>query len=261
MPDEQTQTAENVQPEQEPTVEPTPVQEQEPVAPAEPAEEAPQVEAKPTRAQRRISDLTGKLKEAQQREAQLQALTDSQNILGAQQGQDPWQAYDNGEITMDQLKSVVQNESRSSATFAAQVEAQKLRQELAEKEFWGGFESDVHALEAQNPRFNPSSPEFDQQYVEELSQLYLEAYGNDPQRLMKAPKLSQFVSKIDRMRSRAEAEGQSRSSAQLAEQAAQGAVVGTGAPVSNKGNSREALKQQALQTRNFKDYYKSLAEE
>lgn len=261
MDDEMQPQALNEQPEQAPTEQPSPADEQEPVAATQAETEQPEEKpAKENRAQRRISDLTKQLKEAKAREEQLQALTSSQDILGAP-AIDPWQQYHEGEITLDQLKGLVETSSRSSAQFAAQVEAQKLRQELAEKEFWGGFEADVHQMEAQNPRFNPSSPEFDQQYVEELSQLYLDAYGKEPNRLMQAPKLSQFVSRIERMRARAEAEGQSRSSAQLAEQAAQGAVIGTGAPVATKSTAKESLKAEGLRTGNFRDYFKTLADE
>ena len=230
--------------------------------------ESPSTEAdgsedkKPSRAQRKIGDLTRQLKAAQEEKEALRQQQEAYAFYNqTPTAEDPWKAYESGEITMEQLQKVVQTTSQQSAQFAAQVEAQKLRAELAEKEFWGNMEKDVRELESSNPIFNPTSAEFDAEYVEELSQLYTEAYGKDTQSLQKAPKLSTFVSRIEKLRARAEEQGVSRSSAQLAEQAAQGAVIGTGGSVSSKGSSKEALKQKGMQSGDFKDYFKTMASE
>jgi hypothetical protein len=263
MPDEELQPqAENEQPEPQPTVEPSPAQEDQVAAQEEVQETAPESSDKPNRAQRRISDLSKQLKEAQAERARLEAESQARDFFNQQPGtSDPWEQYQNGEITMDQLKTVVQQTASSSAEFAAQKEAAKLRAELAEKEFWANTEKDVRELESSNPVFNPSSPEFDAEYVDELSQLYTEAYGKDVQSLQRAPKLSTFVSRIEKLRKKAEEQGVVRSSAQLAEQAAQGAVIGTGGAVQSKGNSRDALIQKGKQTGDFKDFFKTMAGE
>ena len=254
---EVTETPDQQSPAEEPT---TDAPERATEAPV--AEDTSKDADKPNRAQRRIGDLSRQLREAQEEKERLKQQQEAYNFYNQQpQATNPWEQYENGEITMEQLQKVVQQTSQQSAEFAAQKEAQKLRMELAEKEFWSNMESDVRKLESSNPVFNPSAAEFDSEYVEELSQLYTEAYGKDIQSLQKAPKLSAFVSRIEKLRQRAEEQGVSRSSAQLAEQAAQGAVIGTGGAVANKGNSKEALKQKGLQTGDFKDYFKTMAGE
>ena len=238
--------------------EPTADVDQAPESPS--TEEAPTEEKKPSRATRKIGDLTRQLKEAQEEKERLRQEREAYSFFNQQpESPDPWKAYESGEITMEQLQQVVQTTSQQSAEFAAQKEAQKLRQELAEEKFWNEMKSDVASLEASNPVFNPASPEYDGEYVEELSQLYTEAYGKDAASLAKAPKLSSFVSRIEKLRSSAEERGVSRSSAQLAQQAAEGAVIGTGGSVRSRGTSKDALKAQGMETGNFSDFFKSMA--
>lgn len=258
MPEEQTEAL-NEQPEQAPTVEPSPVQETEPVA-QEPLErQEDDTSEKPTRAQRRISELTRELKEAKAQAEARAAQAQATDFFSQTPEQDPWQQYESGEITMDQLKQVVSETSRGSAEFAAQKEMAKLRQELAEREFWGSLESDIRQMEATNPKFNPKSPDFDEEYVEELSELYKDAYGKDVQSLMRAPKLSQFVSRIEKLRAKAEAAGVERSSAQLAQQAAEGAVIGT-TPSQTKRDPVSIAKQKGHETGDYTELFKSLAD-
>src|SRR5690606_23294950 len=101
------------------------------------------------------SDLSKQLKEAQAAREQAEAQAQARDFFKqAQPGTpDPWEQYENGEITMEQLKTVVSHTASQAGEFAAAKEAQKLRQELAEKEFWGGLEKEVRDLEAKNPKY------------------------------------------------------------------------------------------------------------
>lgn len=216
-----------------------------------------QEQDRPTRAQRRISDLSRQLKEERQQRQMTQEQA-NEFFANATQPADPWQAYQDGNITIDQLREVVKKEATQTASFEAQKEAQKLRQELAEVEYWRGLDADVRQLEAKHPKFNYNSPEYDAEYVDELSKLYADTFGRDTASLMKAPKLSDFVGRIEKLRSKAEAQGVEKSSAQLAQQAAEGAVIGTTGSKQTKRSGQD-LVEEGKQKGDFTNLFKAMA--
>lgn len=175
---------------------------------------------KPNRAQRRISDLSKNLRESQAENERLRAeqLEAQRFYSEMNQSSDPFEQYQSGELTFDQLKQAV----NQTAEFASQKEVEKLRRELAQKSYLNDLEADSIKLERENPKFNPDSPEYDEEYVAEMAALYKSAYMGKPD----APKPSQFVASMEKLMSRAEAKGRETSSAELAQQVAQGAVTG-----------------------------------
>jgi hypothetical protein len=252
MPEElQPQEAQNPELEQQPAEQPSPVVHEE--AAAQEPTEAMSEENKGGRAQRRISDLSHELREAKEEADRYRQQAEAKAWYSEQSAppQDPFQQYEDGNITMEQLKQAVFQTSE----LASKKEAALIRQELAEKEWQTELKAEVQRLEAANPRFNPASSEFDGEYVKELSDLYKEAYGAN---MLKAPPLSKFVARIEKLRTKALDEGVERSSAQLAEQASQSAVVGSGSPPKGGVTGRDLI-ERGKQSGDFNDLFKAMA--
>lgn len=244
----------------EPAPEATPASEEQPAQPEPQAPEAPQEdeakaeapevkEEKVPRAQRRIQDLSHQLKEAKEQLAQAQ--TPTWDFAQPTTEVDARTQYESGEITLEDY--LQQRERQVLATSQLQTQAQiaALKAEREEEKFWTSFEVDTAKLEKSNPKFDPDNKEqFDQEYVDELSSLYVESFKD---RIQTAPKLSEWVARIEKLRAKAEAAGQAASSATLADQAAQAAVGGESGTPPKAPSGKEALKQKALQTGSKED--------
>jgi hypothetical protein len=214
------------------------------------AEETP----RSPRAERRIQDLSKQLRDAKaladEQASQLQSLT--QGFAPVMEVDDK-ALYESGEITLEDYLARRDAKVMGASTLAAQAEVAKLHQTIKEKEFWQEFETDATRLEAANPRFNPSSDQFDQEYVDELSQLYLESFGRTPEDIARAPKLSKFVSSIEKMRIKAENQGRAASTATLAQQASEMSVSGSSSEQPTTTTTRESLRERWLQTGSRED--------
>jgi hypothetical protein len=191
----------------EANVETSPVSE--PQASQESAEDSPasdseSEERRPNRAERRIKQLTEKLREAQ---GQTQAPVAQSQPMATP----PWEsptyqaaqsAYNNGEITLEQLTAQTYDISRLTANQAAQgvqAEVQALRDELRRKDELAELTADFRLVEAENPRLNPKSPEYDRTYDDRIHKLYEQVvtpYATQG-RLGQAPKLSEFLASVE----------------------------------------------------------------
>ena len=205
------------------------------------------------RAERRIHDLSRQLKEAKQQLQEQESQLSSLSGYTAQPEADDKTLYESGEITLEDYLARRDGKVMGAAQLAAQAEVARLQQHIQEKEFWNEFEADARSLESANPRFNPTSDQFDQEYVDELSKLYLESFGRTPQDIARAPKLSQFVGSIEKMRLKAESQGRAASTATLAEQAGQMSVGGSASESPPATTTKESLKERWLTTGDPKD--------
>jgi hypothetical protein len=199
------------------------------------AAEEPKQERKQPESQRRIRELANERRQLQE---QLDALT--RGRPDPLQG-DPWAAYNEGEITLDQLKMMTHQTAETIAT----QKVQQLEQRIM-------FSDDLRTVESKYPKLNPESPEYDRDYDDTISKLYQQSGGN--------MRLSDFVGQIETLSKRSAQKATQSAAASLRQQAADSGLTPTSDRPST-GTTKDALKAQAMQSGDWSAYFEADARE
>lgn len=180
------------------------------------------------RLQQRLSELTKARKAAEAEAEQAKAQLASQQLPPWLQQQSP--TWDDlvGEVDPNELRKRVAQEAEAIAETklmefqAKQREEQQRNEQKARIEAQiKQLEEDFQTVEATYPRLNPDSDTYDEAYTKEVASLYEQAAKSNPDL-----RLSDFVASIERIAGRVTDRSLADTKQVLADQAAQGALVG-----------------------------------
>lgn len=165
---------------------------------------------RPNRLERRFQKMSQKMRDLTNENQQLRGT----GIPPASQA--PYPQYQPGqEVSLDQYQQDVVN----TASAIAQLEAQKLRQEITAKERVENFDRDVMLIEQRYPQLNVDSPEYDAKLSEKVANMYekLSAKSADL-------RLRDIVEDVMDVATRQTASSTAKVTKQVAQQAAETAV-------------------------------------
>jgi hypothetical protein len=175
----------------------------------------------------------------------------------APQASPPWEsptytaaqsAYNNGEITLEQLTAQTYDISRLTANQAAQgvqAEVMALRDELRRKDELSELSADLRTVEAENPRLNPKAPEYDRTYDDRIHKLYEQVvtpYAKQG-RLGEAPKLSEFLASVEALTNAERSASEQQTLSSMARHASQSGLAPSTGPESRGDDYAAALAQ------------------